>query len=110
MTDAPIACSLPGPERQERREQLLEKVFSRVEETRPLDDGYAFRFAAHEDLLAELMQLIQIEHQCCAFLRLRLTVDPAGGPVWLELTGPPGTKTFLESAFGSGQRAAGRSA
>jgi hypothetical protein len=27
----------------------------------------------------------------------RLTVEPGDGPVWLELTGPSGTREFLEA-------------
>ena len=97
MTDLPVVCTLSEGERQKRRTQVLDRVFARVQETRALDDGYSLRFAADEALLAELMELIQLERQCCAFLRFRLTVEPGGGPVWLELTGPEGTKAFLES-------------
>ena len=97
MVDLPVACTLLEAERQQRRSRVLERVSARVRETRPLEDGYALRFIADEADLAELMQLIQLERQCCAFLRFRLTVEPGCGPVWLELTGPAGTKTFLES-------------
>ena len=100
MTDLPVSCTLLEAERQQRRTHILDRVFSRVQEIRPLDDGYALRFSADDAVLAELMQLIQLERQCCAFLRFRLTVEPGGGPVWLELTGPEGTKSFLESALG----------
>ena len=100
MTELPIACTLLDGQRQQRRAQALDSVFSRVQESRPLGDGYALRFAADDVALAELMQLIQLERQCCAFLRFRLTIEPGSGPVWLELTGPAGTKSFLESALG----------
>jgi hypothetical protein len=102
MTDLPVACTLLEAERQQRRNQLLERVSARVQETRSLDHGYALRFSAEEADVAELMQLIQLERHCCAFLMFRLTIEPGRGPVWLELTGPPGTKAFLESALGLG--------
>ena len=102
MTELPIACTLLEAERQQRRSEVLDRVSSRVQETRALADGYAVRFKADDAALAELMQLIQLERQCCAFLRFRLTVEPGGGPAWLELTGPEGTKSFLESALGLG--------
>ena len=105
MTDLPIACTLLEAELQRRRSEMLERVFARAQETRPLDDGYAIRFAADDAAVAELVQLIQLERQCCAFLKFRLTVEPAGGPVWLELTGPEGTKSFLESTLGLGSKA-----
>jgi len=102
VTDLPIACTLLDAERRERRSLLLDRVFARVQERRPLDDGYALRFVADDAVLAELMQLVRLERRCCAFLRFRLTVEPGGGPVWLELTGPAGTRAFLESALGAG--------
>ena len=105
MTDLPIACTLQEAELQRRRTELLERVFARVQESRPLVDGYAVRFAADDTALAELLQLIRLERQCCAFLRFRLTIEPAGGPIWLELTGPEGTKSYLESTLGLGARA-----
>src|SRR2546428_11135690 len=100
MADLPVACTLTEPRRRRRREQLLERVIGRVHERRSLADGYAFRFATEDAALADLMEMIRLERECCAFLRFRLTVEPGGGPVWLELTGPAGTKEFLESMLG----------
>jgi hypothetical protein len=37
------------------------------------------------------------ERHCCRFLRFVLTVEPGGGPMWLETTGPEGTVEFLET-------------
>jgi len=76
-------------------------VFGDVQEIQPLDNGYLFRFKADESTLGDLMRVVRLERQCCRFLRFRLTVEPDGGPVWLELTGPSGTKAFIEAALGS---------
>ena len=64
-----------------------------------IDQGFVYRFPANESLLADLFTLIQLEHQCCPFIRISLTVEAGHGPIWLELTGPPGTKEFLTSIF-----------
>jgi hypothetical protein len=64
-----------------------------------LEDGFAYRFPSDDSLLADLFTLIQLEHQCCPFLRLGLIVAAGRGPVWLELTGPAGTKEFLVDTF-----------
>ena len=99
MTDLPVACTLTEPESRRRRDRLRDRVVGRVHERRSLADGYAFRFATDDLALADLLEMIRLERQCCAFLRFRLTVEPGAGPVWLELTGPAGTKEFLESVF-----------
>jgi hypothetical protein len=53
------------------------------------------RFAAASELLQAIVTVIDAERQCCRFLQFELTLEPDGGPVWLSLTGPPGTPAFL---------------
>ena len=95
----PIACNLTDAELQERRRDVLEKVRNAVIETRELEDGYSYQLPVSEEWLAKLADLVNLERQCCPFLRLSITVDPDNGPLWLELTGPPGTKDFLATTF-----------
>ena len=95
VTEIPIACTLTERELGERRAGLLAELTRQRQEIRWLPDGAAFRYSsAATDLLTEFVRL---ESRCCPFLRFRLTVEPAGGPVWLELTGGPGTREFLEA-------------
>jgi hypothetical protein len=95
----PIACSLTNSELQERRRDVLRKVRSAVTELRELEDGYAYCFPSDEKWLTELTTLVNLERQCCPFLRFRLTVESGNGPIWLEMTGPEGTKDFLATTF-----------
>lgn len=99
MNDLPIACRLPEAELKQRRAELIERLFSRVLETIPLENGYAFRFRGDGDLLTALFHFIEIERRCCPFLEFRLTVERGQGSIQLDLTGPPGSREFLESAF-----------
>ena len=99
MSDLPIACSLTSDELQERRSAVLQKVRLAVLEVRELKDGFAYSFPSEGDWLRELAGLIDLERQCCPFLRFNLTVEANGGPLWLEMTGPEGTKNFLNSTF-----------
>jgi hypothetical protein len=48
-------------------------------------------------VLAAVVATINAERQCCRFLRFVLTVEPDGGALWLDITGPPGTIAFLEA-------------
>jgi hypothetical protein len=100
MNDLPIACTLTSAELQKRRQTVLQKMRSAVVEARELQDGYAYCFPSENQQLSEIASMIELERQCCPFLRFRLTVEPNGGPVWLELTGPAGTKQFLAEIFG----------
>jgi hypothetical protein len=95
----PIACNLNDAEFQRRRADLLTTFQGALLETRELDDGYAYRFPSDANWISELAQLITVERECCPFLSFNLRVEPANGPLWLELTGPAGTKDFLQSLF-----------
>jgi hypothetical protein len=95
----PIACSLTDSELQERRRGILQKVRSAVVEVREIEDGYAYCFAFTGQQLTELAKLVDLEHQCCPFLRFCVTVESNNGPIWLEMTGPEGTKEFLAATF-----------
>jgi hypothetical protein len=97
MTDLPVVCSLTTPELREREATVLAKIRARVQEVKNADCGYALRFEPEGGLLADLATLIDLERQCCPFLRFHLQVLPANGPIWLELTGPEGTRDFLRT-------------
>ena len=88
-------------ELQERRRNVLSRIRGAVSEAMELPDGFRYQFASDGDLIPELANLIQLEHQCCPFLTFRLTVEPGDGSVLLEMTGPDGTKEFLAEVFGS---------
>src|ERR1041385_5075182 len=94
-----VACSLTTAELQERRRSVLDVVRKAVEETVELKDGFAYRFPSNSDLIKQLATLVELERECCPFLRFRMTVEAADGPIWLELTGPKGTKEFLASLY-----------
>ena len=99
MSDLPVACSLMPAELQERRRAVLSKVRAAVTETTELETGFIYRFTSHGELISELGNLIQLEHQCCPFLTFRLTVERGDGSISLEMTGPQGTKEFLAEVF-----------
>ena len=94
-----MACSLVPAELQERRRNVLSKVRSAVSEVTELQNGFLYQFPSDGELIPELGNLIQLEHQCCPFLTFRLTVEPGEGSVLLEMTGPKETKEFLAKIF-----------
>lgn len=77
----------------------MRKFRGAVAEVRETDGGYAYRLPSDAAWLIEAANLIDLERRCCPFLRFQLTVEPDGGPIWLELSGPRGTKEFLATVF-----------
>lgn len=108
MTPLPLACSLTSLELRERRARVLELLRRHRREERSLPTGYRVRFDAAAEVLGELTTLVDAERRCCPFLRFQITVEPENGPVWLDLTGPEGTREFLETELGfTGERPPG---
>ena len=95
MAELPVACSLTEPELAARRAGVLGEVRRSALEARWIADGVQLRFSPEPAVLSLLATFIDLERRCCAFLRFQLAVEPGGGPVWLTLTGPPGSREFL---------------
>jgi hypothetical protein len=97
----PIACTLGPGALAARRQGLLSDLLRRAETHEELPQGHRLSFVAAEDTLALIVKTVEAERQCCRFLRFQITVEPDGGPVSVELTGPPGTREFVSALFES---------
>lgn len=95
MPDLPIACTLGPAALKARREDLLGGLVRRADERVELPSGYRVRFAATDDILPVIATVVEVERQCCRFLTFQVTIEPDGGAIWLDFTGPPGTREFL---------------
>jgi hypothetical protein len=97
MTDLPIACSLRPEELKQRADELLPRLASAATKCAPIESGYGFEIAPSGETLRAIIEVIDVERQCCRFLRFQLTVEPDGGPFRLDVTGPAGTQEFLRN-------------
>lgn len=95
MADLPIVCTLTPDALQARREGLLSGLLRQADDQEPLPEGLRLRFTPTSETLATIARAVDAERHCCRFLRFRITVEPDGGPVFLELSGPPGTREFV---------------
>ena len=101
MADLPVACTLSPDALKIRREGLLLDLLGRANEHEELPDGHRLRFASVPDPLSLIASTVEAERECCRFLRFHIVVEPDGGPIWLELTGPSGTREFVSALFDS---------
>jgi hypothetical protein len=62
---------------------------------RELPDGYEFQLPSDATTYKEVTEYIDGERLCCPFFNISLRVTPEGGPLWMSLTGRPGTKEFI---------------
>ena len=99
MTDLPVACTLSPEALKARRDNLLAALLQRSAGRTERPDGLRLRFTADAQILADLARTVDAERLCCRFLSFTITVNPDGGPITLDLTGPAGTREFLAAMF-----------
>lgn len=95
MPSLPIVCTLSPEALATRRQGLLTELLVRADAHEELAGGHRWSFKKADDVLATIFRIVEAERRCCKFLRFQIIVEPDGGPVSLELTGPPGTREFL---------------
>ena len=98
----PIVCNVLSQADREEKDRLWGEVRSAFIGIESQQDGYQLTFKAPRAVLASLGTLIALERDCCRFLHVRLNVPPTAdgdGSLMLSLSGPKGTKEFLESAL-----------
>ncbi|TMG84255.1 MAG: hypothetical protein E6H78_10330 [Betaproteobacteria bacterium] len=96
-----IVCvpgAIPPGERAAHFELGL-RVFAELAEERiDLPSGIALRLAG--DNLSQVARFVANERKCCPFLHIEVEIAPGAGPMWLRLTGPPGTRELIEAELG----------
>jgi len=77
------------------RTELLPGLLSKADAQATIPEGFRWSFSETDGLLHHIVSVIEAERRCCRFLRFCFTLEPNGGPLWLEVTGPEGTQDFL---------------
>ena len=106
-----LACvpgAIPAAERPAHFARLNRLFAEHAQERRDVAGGYAFRFDAAS--LDDVALFVGRERLCCPFLTFSLELSAQDGPLWLRLTGPDGTREFLDAELpGIGARRASTS-
>jgi len=99
---SPFACNAfaLSPEVGKRHfEEVGPALLKLMKSTHELPDGYEFEFPADNKTYQLLTEWAFQERLCCPFFDIDLRFDREGGPLWLRLTGRPGTKEFIKEEF-----------
>ena len=100
--ESPFACNAfaLSPEVRKRHfENLGPSLLKLTKSRRELPDGYEFELPADNKTYQLLTEWAFQERLCCPFFDIDLRFDREGGPLWLRLTGRPGTKQFIKEEF-----------
>jgi hypothetical protein len=99
---SPFACNAfaLSPEVRKRHfEELGPALLKEKKSMRELPDGYELEFPADNTTYQLLTEWAFQERLCCPFFDIDLRFDRENGPLWLRLTGRPGTKEFIKDEF-----------
>jgi len=100
--DSPFACNafaLSQEVRKRHFEELGPALLKLKKSTRELPDGYEFELPPDNKTYQLLTEWAFQERLCCPFFDIDLRFEKEGGPLWLRLTGRPGTKEFIKEEF-----------
>jgi hypothetical protein len=99
---SPFACNAfaLSPEVRKRHFEELGPVLLKLKNSmRELPDGYELEFPTDNKTYQLLTEWAFQERLCCPFFDIDLRFDRENGPLWLRLTGRPGTKEFIKMEF-----------
>lgn len=94
-----VACKLTTPELQERKRTVIATLKSFVLEKVETKHGIQYKFEGTDHLIDLVSSFIKTERLCCDFFDFTMSIR-ADGSLWLELSGPEGTKQFINSEIG----------
>src|SRR3982751_4396386 len=94
-----FACNGLALSREIRKRQFEElgpALLKLKKSTHELPDGYEFELPADNRTYQLLTEWAFQERLCCPFFDINLRFEREEGPLWLRLTGRPGTKDFIK--------------
>ena len=101
--ESPLACNAfaLSPESRKRHfEEVGPALLKLKKSTRELPNGYEFELPTDNKTYQLLTEWAFQERLCCPFFDIDLRLERENGPLWLRLTGRPGTKEFIEMELG----------
>ena len=95
-----LTCKLTTPELRERKRTVIAELKNSLRERTETDKGVKYKFENSDKMIDLVSGFIKTERLCCDFFDFNLTVSAETGFMWLELSGPKGTKEFIAEEIG----------
>lgn len=94
-----IACSLSEPDLQSRLAYLRGHVLSLIKSETNVNNGIRLDFENSRDVTSSVLEMVQLEHECCPFLEMQVAVPPAPADITLTFSGTDDVLVFVRSLF-----------
>ena len=98
----PPACNLAAMDAEERirYNHICDSLRKAVKKVEGLPQGYRFSFDNEPELLVMAVRFVTLESRCCPFYHFTIEQSSYGGAIHLSITGPAGTRQFIEAVIG----------
>jgi hypothetical protein len=98
-SQTPLVCNIRAltTEQRARHRALAQDLFADRSRVQELSDGYALRLPLETDWAQRVAEFMTLEHRCCPFLQLGLSLEPNANDMQLRLTGTPEAKALLSA-------------
>ena len=96
-----LVCNMDvfTPVQRENHTHITTQLIHVLQGIQEVENGYEFMFPNEADVLLRIAEFITNERLCCPFLEFTLHVLSSREPISLSLTGPIGTREFLQAEF-----------
>jgi hypothetical protein len=96
IEETKLSCKLTTPELQQRKRTVVAELKSHLLDKSETERGFKYKFDGTDQMLDLLNNFIKTERLCCDFFVFNLSASNEKDFVWLELSGPEGTKDFIK--------------
>ena len=100
-SESALVCNMDvfTPAQREAHISATTQLVHAVQHVQEVEHGYEFSFLNQMDMIAGIADFIADERLCCPFLNFTLHVPANSKTLSLSLTGPIGTREFLQAEF-----------
>lgn len=84
---------------QGQRTGIINAILDSIKQVKALDKGFGLKFGSEDRDFLLVTDWVYIERVCNPFLRFVLKAESNKGPIWVNVSGPEGTQSFLKSEY-----------
>jgi len=88
-----------SPAQRESHIRATTQLVQAIQQIKEVEHGYEFTFPNEAELIVGIAEFIANERLCCPFLTFTLNIPASSETLSLALTGPIGTREFLQAEF-----------
>lgn len=95
-----LSCKLTSSALRERKATVISSLRKKLAIKKDIPGGFEYIFPGSDEIIDELVDFIKSERQCCNFFQFNLNISGDTNEVRLSITGPEGSRRFLENELG----------